>query len=119
MKTDVEPHRRIERSMLVQAQPGQITVEVLGVFRTGKITTVGAPICNGATDTVNQLTYARFAFRLANFPKKVLAHDDVGRQLAPLGRDFAIRLFEQHTPILILDGSTAQFPGNRIKRIID
>jgi hypothetical protein len=37
MQPDIEPHWRVERAVLVQAEPRQVIVENLGAFRVRKI----------------------------------------------------------------------------------
>ena len=54
-----------------------------------------------------------------DFAVEVLAADDVGRQLAPGGRHFAVVLLEQHFTILALDRRGAGLPLGCIKRAVD
>ncbi len=60
IQTDVEPHRRIERAVLVQAQPGQFFVKNFPV-RLAEITVRDAPVRNGARDAVDELAHGSFA----------------------------------------------------------
>ena len=116
-QADVEPNRRVERGVLMNAQPRQIAVEILGVGSRGEIAVFQAPVGDRAADTVNKLPDAPLAFRGAVFTVKILVNDDVGRQLGPENRNFAVFLLEQNLAAFALDGGSSRFPFNRVKRL--
>ena len=69
---------------------------------------------------MNELTDRVFAFAwVFRIAVEVLAHDDVGRQLAPTRGDFRIVLFEENFAVLVLDRSAADFPCDGIEGICD
>ena len=114
-QADVEPDRRIERDVLMNAQPRQVAVEVLAVFSRGEIAVLQAPIGDRAADAVDKLPHARLALRGAVFAVKIFVDHDVRRQLAPEYGNFAVLLFEQDLAALALDGGRPRFPLNRVK----
>ena len=83
IQADVEPDGRIERAVLMQAQPGEVAIEVLAVFAGGEVAVGDAPVGDRAGDAVNHLADAVFAFGRARFAVEIFADDDVGRQGAP------------------------------------
>ena len=58
IQTHVEPDGRIERPVLVQAQPRQLAVESLAVRLCGEVAVGRSPIGDRAADAVDQLTNA-------------------------------------------------------------
>ena len=120
IQADVEPDRRVERPVLVQAEPGQLAVEPLAVFGAGEVAVVNAPIGNRAADAMDQLPHAVFALRRANFAVEVLAHDDVGGQLAPEWSGTSQSVCSNSTsPDFALDGGGAQIPLDGVERVGD
>ena len=97
----VEPDRRVERAVLVQAKRRQLVVEPLGVLGRGEIAVFLAPIGDRAGHAVDQLANRilalarrRAAVAAGHVTVKVLADDHVGGELAPAPRDLAIDLLE-------------------------
>ena len=68
IQADVEPDGRIERPVLVQAEPGQLAIEPLAVLGRGEIAVLDAPVGNRAADAVDQLPHARFALGVLTSP---------------------------------------------------
>ena len=62
---------------------------------------------------MDKLADPSFALVGAHLAVEVLVGHDVGGQLAPGGRDFAIVLLEQHLAALALDGGRPQAPFHR------
>ena len=60
IKTDVEPDRRIECAVLIEAKPGQLIVKKVRHLRIGEIAVEQSPICDGARNPMNQLPDRRF-----------------------------------------------------------
>ncbi len=113
----VEPDRRIERGVLMNAQPRQVAVEILGVGGRGEITVLQAPIGDRAADAVDKLPHAPLPFRSAVFSVKIFIDNDVRCQLAPEHRNFAVFLLEQDLAAFALDGGGPRFPLDRVKRL--
>ena len=87
---DVEPDRRVERAVLVQAEGRQLVVEPLGVLVGGEVAVFLAPVGDRPGHAVDQLadrvlalTVRRAAVAAGDVPVEVLAGHHVGRQLAP------------------------------------
>ena len=112
---DVEPDRRVERGVLVQAEPGQVAVEVLGVGRRGEIAVLQAPVGDRAADAVDKLPHALLPFRGAVLAVEILVDHDVGGQLAPEDGDFAVLLLEEDLAAFALDGGRPRFPLDRVE----
>jgi hypothetical protein len=60
IEADVEPDGRVERAILVQAEPGQFVVIYLAI-RFAEVTVLDAPVGNRAADPVDQLPDGGFA----------------------------------------------------------
>jgi len=119
IQSDVEPDRRIERDVLVQAEPGELAVEPLAVLGPGEVAVGHAPIGDGAGDAMNEPAHAGLALRRAQLAVKVLAYHHVGGQLAPGGRDLGVPLLEHHLPVLALDRRRAQVPVHGVEGAVD
>ncbi len=52
---DVKPYWRVERTMLMNTQPCQVTIEVFTVLRRLEIPVCNAPIRNGTSNTMDKL----------------------------------------------------------------
>ena len=117
VQADVEPDRRIERAVLVQAQPRQLAVEPLAVFLAGKVTVRLAPVGDRSCHPLDQLADARLSLARARLTVEVLADHHVGRQRTPVDRNLAVDLLEQHAAVLVLDRRSPQVPLDRVERI--
>ena len=73
VQADVEPDGRIERAILMQAHPGEVTVEVFAVFQAGEVAVGDAPVGDGAGHTMDHLLDAGFALGGSVFTVEVLA----------------------------------------------
>ena len=60
MQTNVEPDRRIESTMLVQAKPGQLVVKSFRRLRVREISIGNTPIGDGSRDAMHELTHRSF-----------------------------------------------------------
>ena len=78
-QADVEPDGRIEGTVLVHAEPGEITVEVLAVLRRLEIAVGDAPVGDRAGDAVHELLHGVLAFGRVDFAVEILADHHVGR----------------------------------------
>ena len=119
-QSNVEPNGRIERTILMEAQPRQIAVETLGISRLIKVSVLKPPIGNRAGNSLNQLLDRVLALLgILRVTVEVLADDDVGRKLAPRSGNLTVGLLEEHFAILVLDRRTTDLPLGRFKRIRD
>src|SRR3954452_14863152 len=112
--SNVEPYRRVEARLLGQHQMCQIHPEVLNVFFCRKVVAVPTPVRNGIDDAMNELRYARLAFRSANPPMKVLAGNNVRCCLRPLGWNFNIPLLKYDGAFVAADRGISEFPRDEI-----
>jgi hypothetical protein len=118
-KSNVEPDRRVERTALMQTQPGEFAKEPLPVVGRRKVPVGQSPIGDGPGHAVDQLPYARLPRWRAGLAVKVLAGDDVRGELTPSCRDLAAGLLEDRLPRLVLDARGSHFPGNGFKWVGD
>ena len=116
VEADVEPHRGIEGPVLVDAQPGEIAVEVLAILTRLEVAVGDPPVSDRPGDAVDELLDGVLALGGVNLAIKVLADDDVRRQLGPGGGDLAGRLLEEDLPVLPLDCGRPQIPFGGVKR---
>ena len=82
-QSDVEPHGRVERGVLVQAEPSQLAIEVFAVFGRGEIAVFSSPVGDRAAHTVDQSPNALLTLGRAVLAVEVLVDHDVGGQLTP------------------------------------
>ncbi len=114
----VEPHRRIERPVLVQTEPGQLFVKHLRVGLAREIAIVQAPIRDRARHAVNQLTHRNLALRRADLSIKIFGGHHVGRQHRPERRHFHVFLLKEDSAFVIADARRAFIPGDRIEGVL-
>jgi len=82
IEADIEPDGRVERTVLVDAEPGQLLIKNLSIFL-AEIADGDAPIRNGATDTMNKLANGGFTFGSVLFTVKLFGNDNFCRQDRP------------------------------------
>ena len=93
-EADVEPHRRIERAVLIHAQPRQVVVKIFRVGFGGEIAILAAAVGDCAAYAVHKLLDGILAMPGCRVAVEILAHDNLGRQCAPRGRNLDILLLE-------------------------
>ena len=120
---DVEPDRRVERAVLVQAEGRQLVVEPLGVLGGGEVAVVAAPVgdrpghpVDELADRVLPLALRGTAVAAGHVAVEVLADDDVGGELAPAAGNLAVGLLEDRPAALVLDLRRAEVPVDLVKR---
>ena len=102
MQPDVEPYRRVERAVLIQAQPRKFFIKNLAVLFT-EVTILDAPVGNGTGHSVDQLPDRSLALWHTLLTKKIFRDHHLGRELRPaLG----------HLDIFLLENNVAAFVGN-------
>ena len=119
IQADVEPDGRVERAVLMQAEPGEFAVEAFAIGGAGEVAVFEAPIGDRAGDAVDELLDAVFALGRADFAVEVFAADDVRGQLAPERRHFAVGLLEDQLAVLAFDLRAANFPIDGGEQILD
>ena len=116
VEADVEPHRRVEGPVLVDAQPGEIAVEVFPILARLEVAVGNAPVGDRSRDAVDKLLDGVLALRRVDLAVEVLADDDVRRQLGPGGGNLTGRLLEEDLPVLTLDRGRPQIPFGGVER---
>ena len=101
----------------MHTEPSQIAIEVLSVLLASKVAIRQAPVGDRTAHTIDQLLNALLAFGRADFAIEILAHDHVGGQLAPIGRNFGIVLLEEHLAVFAFDRGATEFPVSGLKRV--
>jgi len=119
IQAHVEPHGRIERAVLVQAQPRQLAIKPLAVGLAGKIPVLPAPVGDRSRHAMNQLPHAPLPLPRAVLAVEVLADDHVRRQLAPRSRNLAVGLLEQDVAVFVLDRRRTQLPFDGFQWVLD
>ncbi len=122
-QANIEPDRRVERPVLIQAEGRQLVIEPFGVLGGGKVAVFLAPVGDRSRDAVDQLADRILALPICgaavaagHVAVEVLARDDIGRELAPGPRDLAVNLLEDHPPALVLDRRRPQVPLDLVIR---
>ncbi len=116
-ETAVEPDRRVERSILVDAQPGELVVERLGVLGGGEVSLLFTPIGNRAADPVDQLTDTGLALVGADLAVEIFRHHDLGRKNRPARRDLDVFLAEDNIAGIVGDlGGAIVVPLKLVER---
>ena len=124
VQPDVEPHGRVERAVLVRAEPRQLVVERVGVRVGGEVALGLAPVGDGPRDAVDELAEAvlalpvlRRAVAAGEVAVEVLRGDDVRRELAPRRRKLDVLLLEDDLARVALDGGVARAPLDAVERV--
>ena len=102
----------------MNAEPGEVTVEVFAVLWRLEVAVGNAPVGNRAGHPVNQLLDRVLALGCVDFTVEVLADDNIGRQLAPGSRNLAGRLLKQQLAVLAFDRCCAELPFGRVERTV-
>ena len=118
-KADVEPDRRIEGAVLMDAEPGQIAVEVFAILSGLEVAIGDAPVGDRAGHSVHKLFDRMLPLRGVDLPVEILADHDVGGQLAPCRGDLTGRLLKQRLAIFTLDHGGSKLPFGGIERAWD
>src|SRR5262249_32033291 len=67
---------------------------------------------DGVDHAGNQLPDAGFALRRTDLAVEILADNNVGRGLRPIGRSFNVALFKDDSAFVISNGGGTEFPRN-------
>ena len=78
IEANIEPHGRIERAVLMQTKPNEVTVKAFAIIGAGEVAVLQSPIGNCAGDAMHQLANAVFALVGTHLTVEVFAADDVG-----------------------------------------
>jgi len=115
VEPDIEPDRRVEGPILVQAQPRHLIIKNLALGP-GKITVLDPPIRDSAADAVDELAHRSFPFRGALFAIEILRDDHRGRQQGPRLGHLDILLPENHLAAVVGDFRRPPLPLNLVER---
>src|SRR5262249_35358179 len=100
LEADVEPHRRVERRLLVDEQVLEIVRERLEIVVAREVLLLLRPAGDGLDDTADQLLDPLFTLGSADLPAEVLGDDNVGRLLRPEPGDLDVALLEDDLSFL-------------------
>ena len=109
-QANVEPDRRIERPVLVNAQPCQFVVEHVGILLGGEVAILETAIGDGPADPVNELLDRILALAALDVAVEILARNDFRGQLAPRGRHFDVVLLEDGLTVVARNLRRPRFP---------
>src|SRR5450756_1718962 len=114
IEADVEPYRRIERAVLVQAKPGQLLVKDFTICL-AEITVRNTPVRNCPGNAVDKLAHGSFALGGILFAVKIFRYDNFGRQYGPRFRHFDIFLLEDDLAGIVGDFGGAPVPFDLVE----
>ena len=89
IQTNVEPNRRVEGAVLIQAKPGQFIIKNLRRFRVHEIAVGHTPIRDRLSDAMYQLAHRSFAAALVrvgaigNVAVKIFRNRDFSGERTP------------------------------------
>ena len=112
---DIEPDWRIERSMLVDAQPSQFIEVDLAIFL-AEIAIPNTPIRDGSANAMNKLADGGFPLRGVLLPVKVFGYHDLGGQERPRLGHLDVLLLEDHLAVVVGDFGHPLFPFDLVER---
>src|SRR4029079_3899886 len=113
----VEPHRAVERSLLVDEQVLQVVAERLKVVLRREVLLLARPARNRVHHAADQLLDRTLAPGRADLSTEVLGDDDVGGLLRPLTRELDVPLLEDQLTALVGDDRGPKLPLNLVERI--
>ena len=112
----VEPHRRIERRLLLQEQVGELVVEDGRVFGGAEVAAGDAPVANGLGHAGDERAHTALALGRAQRAVQIFAGDDVGRRHRPVLGDLDVFLLEDDAALRVGDLRGAQLPLQLVVR---
>src|SRR4029079_4595619 len=113
----VEPHRAVERTLLIQQEVLQIVTERQQIVFGREGALLPRPRRDRVDDTADELLHRSLALRRADLSPEVLGDDDVGGLLGPDARNLDIALLEEELPAFVRDQGRAQLPFDLVERI--
>ena len=116
-QTNIEPDGGIERTVLVQAQPGELFVVSFTVRLAGEVAVLNSPVSDCTSDSVNDLLNAGFTFGSTGLAIKILADNNIRGQSTPVLRNQAVLLLKQDAAVLVLDMCCTRLPLDCIERV--
>ena len=118
LDSDVEPHRRVERTHLAHDEVLQFGVEHLPFFLIDEVATLAAPHGDGVRHPIGYLLEGPLALGKTQRAPEVLLGEDVGGIDAPCGGHLHAELFECHlTSSPVGDAGVATLPDHRVVRM--
>ena len=91
---DVEPDRRVERSILADENMNEFIVKSGAVFGSAEVALGQPPVANGFGDAAHELAHAGFALGGAERAVQIFRGHDVGGGHRPVFGDFDVLLLE-------------------------
>src|SRR6476620_7606576 len=116
LEADVEPHRAVERGVLVDEDRLELGLEGLGVLVVDEVAAGLAPADDRLDDAADHLLDARLALRRGEAAAEVLLGDDVRRRLRPELRELDSALLERGA-VLAGDDRIARLPLDLVEGV--
>ena len=113
----VEPHRAVERALLVDQEVLELVGEGLQIGVGPEVVLPPGPLGDGLDHASDQLLDRPLAFRRAHLAAEVFRDDDVRRLLGPEARHLDVALLEDDLALLVADDGGPQFPVDLVKRV--
>ena len=117
LETAVEPHRTVERRLLVDEQIFEIVAERLQRCIRGEILLLARPVGNRADDAADQLFDRVLAVRRADMAPEIFRDNNVRRLLRPGLGHLDAALLEDDGALFAADDRIAEFPFDLIERV--
>ena len=115
---DVEPHRRVERRLLIDEQVRELVGEDLGVLLRGEVSVLLAPAADRVDDAGDELADRGLALGRAERTTEVLLGDDVGGVLRPADGELNAALLEGVPAFLeVGDDRVTRLPFDLVERV--
>ena len=115
---DVEPHRRVERGLLVDEQVRQLVGEDLGIRLGAEVVVLLAPAADRVDHAGDELADRGLALRRAERSAEVFLGDDVGGVLRPADGELHTALLEGVPALLeVGDDRVARLPFDLVERV--
>ena len=117
LEADVEPHRAVERGLLIDEQVLQVVAERQQVVFAGEVVLPARPGRDGVDDAADQLLDGTLTLRRADGAAEILGDDDVGGLLGPEAGNLDVALLEDDRALFVADHGGADVPFDLVERI--
>src|SRR5207253_5661081 len=117
LEPDVEPHRRVERRLLINEEVLEVVRERLQIVLAREVLLRARPHRDRVHDPADQLLDALLALRRADLSAEIFRDDDVGRLLRPEAGDLDVALLEDDFTFFGADDRGARLPFDLVERI--
>ena len=117
LEADVEPHRAVERGLLIDEQVLQVVAERQQVVFAREVVLPARPGRDGVDDAADQLLDGTLTLRRTDGAAEILGDDDVGGLLGPEAGNLDVALLEDDRALFVADHGGADVPFDLVERI--